>query len=272
MSDDRLFEPIKKSLEEDGLFACLQFIDEASLLRCLTREEVALVVLDTGREFSPQNAVLAWRNCHSLNAFPIIVVGRHLAHTCMTAAFDAGADDIVLGDRPTEELLVRVKHVLKRGSSAVKSTTVIKIGPFMLDRSASIVLRDGRAIRLTAREFAIAWLFFSNPGKLLTRVQIAHTIWGKDLSIIGRTLEQHVYKLRCKLHLADSDALLRLSTVYALGYKLDYDRENTEGSQPVDNDGIAPILDGAGNTGWSSVSLIEAAEFDVSDTAILADC
>jgi DNA-binding response OmpR family regulator len=254
MPDNHLFEPIKRALEEDGLFVCLRFIDEVSLLRCLTREEVALVILDTGREFSPQNTVLAWRDCHSRDEFPIIVMGQRLAHTCMTAAFDAGADDIVSADRSPEELLVRVKQVLKRGSAAAQSANVIKIGPFMLDRSAAILLRDGRAIRLTSREFAIAWLFFSNPGKLLTRVQIAHTIWGKDLSIIGRTLEQHIYKLRCKLHLGDSN-LLHLSTVYALGYKLDYDRESTEGSQPVAEDGVAPILDSDDNKGWRSVSL-----------------
>jgi DNA-binding response OmpR family regulator len=253
--DDHLFEPIKQSLEEDGLFACLRFIDEASLLKCLAREEVALVVLDTGRRFSAQNTVLAWRDCHSRNEFPIIVVGQCLAHTCMTAAFDAGADDIVSGHLPAEELLARIKHVLQRGAAAAQSTTVIKIGPFVLDRSAASVLRDARAIRLTSREFALAWLFFSNPGRLLTRIQIARAVWGKDPSIVGRTLEQHIYKLRCKLHLTDNNTLPHLSTVYALGYKLDYGRETNNGSQPLAEDGVAPILESDDNAGWRSVSL-----------------
>jgi DNA-binding response OmpR family regulator len=220
MRDDALFAAIRNVFDEDGAFTSHRFGDEASLIRFVERQEVGLVVLDTDRECAPQNAFLAWRNCHCVDALPVIVTGRFRGKACMTAAFDAGADDIVVGQLSPIELLVRVKQVLKRREFKYQPVNCIEFAPFTLDRSATTLLRNDRAIPLTSREFAIAWLFFSNPGNLLTRSQIAYAIWGKSPEIVGRTLEQHIYKLRCKLQLHDSASSLQLSTVYSRGYKL----------------------------------------------------
>jgi DNA-binding response OmpR family regulator len=233
MHDAPLFESIRKVFDEDGIFACHRFCDEVSLLGFVVRENVDLVVLDTGRESAPKNTLLAWRNCHCLEALPVIVTGQFLRQTCMTAAFDAGADDILVGPLSPLELLIRAKQVLKRCAFKDKSATRIGFAPFTLDRSATTVFRYDHAIALTSREFAIAWLFFSNPGRLLTRSQIAHTIWGKDPDIVGRTLEQHIYKLRCKLQLGDGTLSLQLSTVYSLGYKLEGAPADATGPQQL---------------------------------------
>jgi DNA-binding response OmpR family regulator len=220
MRDTGLFESIRKVFDEDGGWTFERFDDETRLLGFLARTEVDLAVLHAGHEFAPLNALLAWRNCHCLDTLPVIVMGQHLGPACMMAAFDAGANDIVAGPQSPRELLARAKQVIKRCTRRDNGADRLAFAPFMLDRSASTVSRDGTPIALTSREFAIAWLFFCNPGKLLTRSQIAHTIWGKELDIVGRTLEQHIYKLRHKLQLGSGNASLQLSTVYSLGYKL----------------------------------------------------
>lgn len=223
--DNYLFESIKVAFDEDGIFTYVRFVDEISVLRYLAREAVDLVILDSGERFSRQNTVLAWRNCRCLDTLPVLVIGRFATKDVMTAAFDAGADDFVAGNLSAEELLVRTKHAIKRSKFEAKPVSRIELASFLLDNSTAIVRRHGRVIRLTSREFSIAWLFFSNPGKLLTRAQIAHIIWGKDLSVVERTLEQHVYKLRSKLDIGTSNGSLHLSTAYSLGYKLEITSE-----------------------------------------------
>ncbi|MFM0068946.1 response regulator transcription factor [Paraburkholderia aspalathi] len=261
MRDTSLFESIRRVFDEDGVFACHRFGDEASLLRFLTRQQAHLVVLDAGHEFTPRNVVLAWRNCHCLDALPVIVTGQFLGQTCMTGAFDEGADDILAGPPSPVELLVRAKQVLKRCTLDSKPANRIEFAPFTLDRAASIMLRCGHPIPLTSREFAIAWLFFSNPGKLLTRSQIAQTIWGKDPDIVGPTLQQHIYKLRCKLQLGDGTSSLQLSTVYSLGYKLDgalanvYDCNPTAAGRPFPAQGTECAKEAA----WGTVTLSKVA-------------
>ena len=73
---------------------------------------------------------------------------------------------------------------------------------------------------LTAREFAMAWLFFSNPNACLSRETISLCVWGAGAEVTARTMEQHVYKLRKKLRL-DGHHGVTLRTCYALGYKLE---------------------------------------------------
>jgi DNA-binding response OmpR family regulator len=221
MRDTFLFDSVRKVFDEDGDWILHRFSDEVHLPAFLSRQEVDLVVLHADRALAPHNVLLAWRNCHCLDTLPVIVIGSFPGQAGMTAAFDAGASDIVIGPLSPTELLVRARQVLKRCALRGSPANRLKFAPFTLDRSTTAVFRNDQPIPLTSREFAMAWLFFSNPGKLLTRSQIAHTIWGKDPDIVGRTLEQHIYKLRHKLQLGSSSASLQLSTVYSLGYKLE---------------------------------------------------
>ncbi|MGA9918717.1 response regulator transcription factor [Paraburkholderia sp.] len=221
VSNNHRFESIKKAFDEDGLFDSVRFTNELSLLGFLRREAVDLVLLGSGREFPSPNLVLRWRNCYCRDDLPVIVMAEYAGKSSMMAAFDEGANDILVGQLCTEELLVRAKKLLKDDKADRKMASRIELGPFMLDRSTNMVIRDDKVIRLTAREFAIAWLFFSNVGKLLTKSQIAHTIWAKDLDLVSHSLEQHIYKLRCKLSLGDGSNYPRLSSAYSLGYKLE---------------------------------------------------
>lgn len=77
------------------------------------------------------------------------------------------------------------------------------------------------AIALTAREFSIAWLLFSNPGVCFRRCQLAKAVWGSHTEFTDRTMEQHIYKLRKKLRLCNHSGAVRIRTVYSHGYKLE---------------------------------------------------
>jgi DNA-binding response OmpR family regulator len=87
-------------------------------------------------------------------------------------------------------------------------------------------------VRLTPREFAVAWLLFSHDGQYVSRRQIAGAVWSSSEDIIGRSLEQHIYKLRKKLELQGAHGC-RLQTMYAHGYRIEV--ADTSSKTPVDD-------------------------------------
>jgi DNA-binding response OmpR family regulator len=87
---------------------------------------------------------------------------------------------------------------------------------------------------LTPREFATAWLFFTNAGVSLTRATVAKAIWGSETDCADRTIEQHVYKLRKKLTLGAENGVT-LRTVYSVGYRLEVFAEESIGRMHVES-------------------------------------
>ena len=90
---------------------------------------------------------------------------------------------------------------------------VVSTAPLELDRVAQRVLLDGRELKLTAKEFALVWLFAQNPGRVLPREVIEKEVWGG--SVRGRTLDTHVSRLR---RLLPPGAI---QTVVRVGYRFD---------------------------------------------------
>jgi DNA-binding response OmpR family regulator len=231
-----LFAAVKAAFEEDGISTCVRCADPLSLMKYLARNPVDLVLLDGGRNFAPCRTVFAWRDCQCRDSLPVVVIGQHFDRDGMIDAFDAGANDIVVGPLSTQELLVRAQRSVACGGRRPLVEDSVRLGPYRLERLAGAAYCHDERVPLTPREFAIAWLLFANLGTLLSREQIALAVWGKDFSLVSRTLEQHVYKLRTKLDLG-RDTGVELTTVYAQGYRLsacergDRDAPGGEGAQ-----------------------------------------
>jgi DNA-binding response OmpR family regulator len=167
------------------------------------------------------NPVLGWRACHFRPDLPVLMIGQSWNRTSMINALDAGVDEIVVGKIRTEEIVARARHAVDRRRGTPKPVNRFTLGAATLNESTLEVITAHKRVRLTAREFTIACLFFSNPGRLITRKELANAAWGKDLDIVGRSLEQHIYKLRRKLELHDHSEL-QLKTSYSLGYALEH--------------------------------------------------
>ncbi|MFM0075920.1 response regulator transcription factor [Paraburkholderia sediminicola] len=218
--NDSTFRRIKGAFEADGAPDCVRYTDELGLIRSLERSPPDLVIIESATEFSASNLVLAWRACHFRQDLPVMMIGQWWDSVSMTNALHAGVDEIVVGELRLEEIVARGRHAVesRRGTSAAQS--FITLGSSTLYRTTREFVTVDRRVRLTAREFIIAWLFFSNPGALITRKELAHAVWGKELDIAVRSLEQHIYKLRAKLEF-DELTGLKLRTVYSLGYMLE---------------------------------------------------
>jgi DNA-binding response OmpR family regulator len=151
---------------------------------------------------------------------PVILLGSHWSAQRVARALEAGADDCVGQPLDRVECMARIRAVLRRSRVSRRARTCIDLAGFTLDRLSGTLQDRGVAVRLTPREFSLAWLFFSHAGERLARDAIGFAIWGAGKEVASRTIEQHVYKLRRKVPLND-DRGVAIRTSYGRGYRLD---------------------------------------------------
>ena len=132
------------------------------------------------------------------------------------AGLDAGADDYVVKPFALEELLARLRALLRRTSGT--SEEVLRFADVELDPSTRIVTRGGDPIELTRTEFSLLELFMLNPRQVLTRSVIFERVWGYDFGFGSNSLDVYVGYLRRKTEQGGKSRLIQ--TVRGVGYAL----------------------------------------------------
>lgn len=133
--------------------------------------------------------------------------------------FGLGIDDYLVKPFDPEELLLRVKTLLRRADISVSHR--IEIGSFIMDANATEVFNDNTPIPLTAREFKILYKLLSCPNKTFTRSQLLNEFWGMDSETTLRTVDNYISNLRDKLSCCKE---FHLVTVRGFGYKAVIDK------------------------------------------------
>jgi DNA-binding response OmpR family regulator len=198
---------------------CTHFTSEVVLFRALLRQKFDLIFIDLDAEPTPDDAIVSWLNCRSGNDTPVLAMSP-VRDAHMTAlVLNAGADDLLVRPFEPVELLARA-HALVRRSNPRSARRRIELAGFSLDRESGKFAYLGTPIMLTSREFGLAWMFFSSPGVYISRETIGTSIWSADSEVAGRTIEQHVYKLRKKLQLG-AERGVSIRTAYGQGYRLE---------------------------------------------------
>lgn len=152
---------------------------------------------------------------------PVIVAGG-TSGLGMAEALAHGATDYAEYDDCTgspDQLLARL--LARAGPLCAPARQGREVGPYSLSEARSSVWRDGVEISLTSREFALAWMLFSNVGHVVPASSLAARVWGRSTDVCKRTLEQHVYRLRRKLAANGAESPIRIQAVYSVGYRLD---------------------------------------------------
>jgi DNA-binding response OmpR family regulator len=148
---------------------------------------------------------------------PVIVLGPEEADAVdRVRAFQRGADDYLPRPLFYDELLARIRAILRRTSPP--SPDVVQIGDLTLDRLARVVTVRGDAVHLAAKEFELLAALAEEPHRVFTKGELLRDVWGYRSFTRTRTLDSHVSRLRQKLEQAPDDRFV--VNVWGVGYKL----------------------------------------------------
>jgi len=211
--DEILAEQIQASLLEAGYSVDMANDGEDGHFLGDT-EPYDAVILDFGLPILDGSSVLKkWRAAGK--KMPVLVLTARDSWSDKVDGLDAGADDYLTKPFIVEELLARLRALIRR--AAGQSSAQLECGPVLLDTRNGRVTVSGRAVKLTAQEFKLLSYMMHHTGKVISRTELTEHIYDQDFDRDSNTIEVFVNRIRKKL---DSNVI---QTVRGLGYRLEWD-------------------------------------------------
>jgi len=208
---------VTRYLERDGHM--ILTADSGDTARGLIEgESPSLVVLDVMLPGETDGLALC-RWIRSTSDLPVILLTARGDEADRIVGLELGADDYVTKPFSPRELASRVKTVLRRARPSTPPRERITLGSLVLDAARREARRDGKALRLTAREFELLWFLASNPNRVFSRDQLMARVWGYASALDTGTVTVHVRRLREKLE-DDASRPELIETVWGVGYRL----------------------------------------------------
>ena len=183
------------------------------------------------KKFQPDLLLLDWmlpdlsgieicKNIRKDNSFknlPVIMLTAKGEEEDKIKGLDSGVDDYLTKPFSFNELMARIKAVLRRTNPNTVSDN-LKFDDLMLDRIEKRVFRDGQEIKLGPTEFRLLDFFLTNPKRVYSRDQILESVWPNNVNVESRTIDVHIRRLRQSVNLKNKRELIR--TVRSSGYSL----------------------------------------------------
>ena len=191
---------------------------EAGLARAL-KEKPDLILLDIMMPKLDGFALCAELR-RLANPVPILMLTAKAQVEDRVTGLDAGADDYLVKPFSTDELLARVRALLRRIQRQHQAPDELKLGSLHIDFVQLKALRDREPVHLTAKEFAILRLLLLAPGEPVTRERFLDVVWGYTAFPTTRTVDNYIAALRAKIE-PDPEHPRWLKTVHGVGYRLE---------------------------------------------------
>ncbi|MHB1447032.1 MAG: response regulator transcription factor [Acidimicrobiales bacterium] len=190
--------------------------DGIAALRLLTHRAPDVVVLDVSMP-GVDGLEVCRRLRQAGDMTPVLILTAREGISDRVAGLDAGADDYLVKPFALEELLARLRALLRRSGSQ-GAGGLLRYEDLSLDSGSRLVQRGARAIELTQTEFAFLELFLRHPGQVLTREVISADVWGYDVGPASNSIDVYAGYLRRKTEEGGEPRLIH--TVRGVGYVL----------------------------------------------------
>ncbi|MGE5221841.1 MAG: response regulator [Omnitrophica WOR_2 bacterium] len=194
--------------------------DGQQALELLDRQQPDLVVLDLMLPKVNGLEITQWMR--SRGDIPIIMLTARREESDRIAGLEMGADDYVIKPFSPQELVSRVRAVLRRSHSSAKEPgeQPLSLGDIHIDPATHLVTVRGKEVLLTVKEFDLLWQLARHPRQVYTRDQLLENIWGISQFIDPGTVTVHMRRLREKVE-TDPSNPTHIITVWGLGYKFE---------------------------------------------------
>ncbi|HYA66441.1 MAG TPA: response regulator [Burkholderiaceae bacterium] len=214
--DPMIGESLRSALRQSG-YAVDWVREGRDAESALTSETFAVVLLDLG--LPQRDGLEVLRGMRARNdATPVIVVTARDALADRVLGLDAGADDYIVKPFELDELLARMRAVMRRHAGRSQST--IAVGNVTLNPATREVLRDGTSLALSAREYAVLEALMLRPGAILSRAQLEDRLYGWGEELESNAISVYIHQLRRKL----GEGFIH--TVRGVGYYVGAPKEN----------------------------------------------
>lgn len=214
VDDDKNTRRLMKVVIEEAGYTVFAAADGEEALTFLGEQHIDLILLDVmmpgmdGYEFTKSLRT-------SDNELPIIMVSAKQLPEDIKKGFRVGIDDYMTKPVDEEELLLRIKALLRRYKIA--NDKKIVVGDVVLDYNSMTVSKGDKIIEVPQKEFQLLYLLLSNPGKIFTRIQLMDEIWGMDSETGWETVTVHIGRLRKRFEGFEE---FEIQSVRGLGYRV----------------------------------------------------
>lgn len=215
--EHRIGTTIKKGLELEKYAVDLAF-DGRDGLDLATTEEYDCLILDLMLPGIDGISICKKLRQNSIHT-PILILTAKSQTEDKIAGLNSGADDYLTKPFSFEELLARVRALIRRPSGS--QNLILKIGDLEIDTINYLVKRGGKEISLSGKEYSLLEYLMRHSGKIISKEQITSHVWDYDDDILPNTVEVYIRKLRLKIETPFKNKKLLLKTVRGFGYKIE---------------------------------------------------
>lgn len=218
--DEESIREFTAGLLTEGGHSCALFRNGRDLMTALQRDTFDLVIVDWTMPGLSGIEVVKWARASLSPCPPFIMLTSRVDKDDIAEGLNAGADDYIVKPESPHVIRARVDAVLRRTTPPETPQRYENYGRYRFDKMTETVTIGDVEISLTAREFALARLFFRNPHRAFSRAYILETLWNSVADLPTRTLDMHISRIRAKLQLGPENGY-RLQTIFGYGYRLE---------------------------------------------------
>lgn len=214
--EERLAKSLKKALEAESYAVDICFDGEEGYNTAAV-EDYDLIILDIGLP-TMDGVTLCKKLREEKNKTPILMLTARDAITDKIKGLDSGADDYLVKPFDFEELLARIRALIRRDKKA--PSPILTVDNLTLDPASHKVMRADNEISLTAKEYALLEYLMRHPSQILSKTQIIDHVWDIDLDPFSNVVDVYIGYLRNKIDKPFQKEKPLIQTVKGLGYRI----------------------------------------------------